>query len=636
MIKYLLYITLLTSLISSCSFKSDKKDEKKVTTTQEIKPEDLEKLDSDGDLINDLEEENSGLDRFIANIPKLSVNFLQDYSINVNYKDESAKFSLDTKIARDNPDFKYRVGSLFLRENSLKNAAKLGRFSGVSSGKIKQEDFTWVKYPEIDEYYYFQKAREYKYWNQHEVKGSSITLENTLKLLESPIYESINQVEMSFYYYSYSQEAYVLIHTEKLDRVFHSGKREDFQITINNPPRELIEDTYFRHGEFIISEIKDFHIPGLKLKYSDLISSVKAKSIPVYKTTPYENTLNYVSVNSHGEEFISILKKLYSDKFTVQENSLSQVEQFTTNLSDYTYLHEVALEEKLGKWFIMTNKLKEHYLKHKFTNKDAITLSYLTGRELSNQAQEKIYSFQSQMKSLNSGKLIPLGNITNNSTLDISIFPNGKEGVELSSKGGRFAYRPPNCRNCTGTNWSVQADYQINSFSPFSQDWHLESIEEIRKSFDVLVNNKVLTLDELIAQNHATIQLKGDEIFKFVHITIKNFNEFEVIDSGKENVAFIKIRPISVDHAGEGLQINKMGGHNIDKVFHAGGICFQEAFKHKTKLAITSWKFEEWKKNVPWGKTDPRTGWKPEIGQKTKYWTGVDLDLISTITNNYN
>lgn len=635
MLKNIVCVIMLTSFLSSCSFKSDKDKDSKTRSNEELNADDLKKLDSDGDMINDLDEINQGHDRYIADIPKLSVHFLQDYSININYKDQES-FILDTVIARENPDFKYRTGDLFLRENSLKNAAKIARFSSVSWGKIEQKDFSWIKYPRIDKSYYFEKAREYKHWKKSHQIDSSITLENSLKLLESPIFESIEEVELNFYYYSYKKESYVLIHTQKLDQVFHSGQREDFTITINNPPKELIEDTYFRHGEFIVSEIKDFFIPDLNIKYSDLMASVKAKTLPVYKTNPYENTLDYVAVSNEGEEFISILEKLLPKKFSVEENTLTQIEQFSSNLPDYKYLHEISSEDKLGKWFIMTNKLKQHYLKHKFRNTDTITLSYITGAELANQTQEKTYSLQSNIKSKSQKKLIPLGNITNNSSLSVSLFPNTLEGLKLNVEHGRFAFKPPRCRNCTGTNWSVKAEFQLNTFKSFKNDWIVQDVDQIKKAFDILINNTVLPMDELIENNQLSLELKGDESFHYFHLTLKNLHELEVIQAGKENVAYLQLKPLSVQSAGEGLQINKVSGKNIKKVHHAGMICFNEAKKRNAKIAVTSWKFSEWQKFVNWGKAVRGTKWRPHKGNKKKYWTGVDLDIVSTIENNYN
>lgn len=209
------YLLLLILLISTaCSFK--KKHESKnnsstdiTTPRSEESSSELKTLDSDGDMISDYDELQNGFDRYVANLPKLKVNFLQDYSIKVDYDDESS-FLLDTKVARDNPDFKYRVGALFLKENSSDNAAKIGRFSGVSWGDIKQHDFSWVKYPDIDKYFYFNKTHEYRKSKSRNITQTTINLENTLRLVESPLFQSIEQVELNFYYYNFKKEGYVL------------------------------------------------------------------------------------------------------------------------------------------------------------------------------------------------------------------------------------------------------------------------------------------------------------------------------------------------------------------------------------------------------------------------------------------
>jgi hypothetical protein len=633
--KYLLI--LMSLIIVSCSFKSDKDDNKAATRSiNELKPSDLKKLDSDGDMINDFQERELGLDRFVANLPKMKINFLQDYSIKVLFDNET-QFNIDTKTARDNPDFKYRVGDLFLRENSLDNAAKLGRFSGVSWGIIKQEDFSWVKYPTIDKEFYFSKAREFKYWStEGKVKSTTIQLENTLKLLESPLYRSIEQLELNFYYYSYSKESYVSLHTQQIDRTFLSGVREDFQISISEPPAELLEDTYFRHGEFIISEIKDFYIPDLKMKYSELLASVKNKTVPVYKTTPFENDLNYVATSKDGDSFINIMEKLYSDKFSIQEDKLFQVEQFSNNLPDFEYLHELSGNDKNGNWFVMTNQIKQHYLKQKFKNTDAITVSYINGNDLSKRVDERIYSLSEDVYSDSTFKKYAIGNVNNNSQISFSVFLKSLKGVQLVSTPGSYFYRPPNCGNCTGTNWSVSAEFVVNSFRTFEQQWFIDELSEINDSIKILINNTELNLAELIERNMATVELREAGGEQYVYYTISKLHGLDIIQSGSENVAFIKLNPLSVGHTGVGLQINKMGGHNIDKVFHAGQICLQEAFKRKIKLATTSWKFSEWQKKVPWGQPDARTGWKPTRGEKQKYWNGIVVDIVSTITNNFN
>lgn len=54
--KCILSFILILTISSSCSFKAENEGGKKEQNTQELKPEDLVKLDTDGDLINDLEE----------------------------------------------------------------------------------------------------------------------------------------------------------------------------------------------------------------------------------------------------------------------------------------------------------------------------------------------------------------------------------------------------------------------------------------------------------------------------------------------------------------------------------------------------------------------------------------------------
>lgn len=620
-------------LCASCSFKSE--ESKKTKELKEISTTLSNDLDSDGDLISDIEEQESGLNPLIANFPKLSVNFLQNYKIKVQYLNQT-DFVVDTKKAKDDPDFQYEVGEHFIKDISYNNAARLSRFSDSAVGKLKEHDFTWVKYPSIDEKFYFRMAQDFRSRAKAEIQKSHIELESSIRLLDSPFFGSIEDIELNFYYYSYSQEKYIQLHTEKLEGVFQSGSTEIVKVLISNPPIELIEDTYFRHGEFIISEVKDFFIPRLKIKYSDLMKSIKSRSIPVFKSTPYDDEVNFVAVSSKGENFISILSKLYPEKFVIQENSLTQIEQFYNSLGEYEFLHEVKNEDKAGKWFVMTNDIREKYLKHKFTNKDSISLSYLTGRDLASRVSRKTFTYKQKLRSGNLGRKVSIGNITNNSVLNLSVFVRELEGVGLEVEEQRFQFKPPRCKNCTGNDWSVSADYQINRFYEFSKKWSERDLMGLLSSIEIQLNSTVLSFDELMEKNNMKIELDSQKNPNSIHISISGLDELGLIEVGKDNEAFVKINPLETTQAGEGVQVNKVEGRKVDEVFHAGLICFQEATKRNLPLAVTSWKFNDWQKNVPWGKTDPKTGFIPEKGELRQVWTGSVLDLISTIVIRYN
>lgn len=629
-------LLLLLALSTACSFKSPEgKGNPQTRSVDELKPEELKKIDSDGDMISNYDEKMNGTDPFVADIPKVDVSFLQDYSIEVVFEDETT-FKIDTVVARDNPNFKYRVGDLFLKANSLNNAAKLGRFSGVSWGEIKQEDFSWVKYPNTDKEYYHSKVMEFVKNEGKKIKSLTLELENTLRLQESSYFPSIDALEVNFYYYSHSKESYVLIHTEKIEKTFQGGVRENFAVTIENPPLELFEDSYLRRGEFIISEVKDFNCPDRKIKNSQILASVKNKSIPVYVSTPYKNEINYVALNDGGEKFITIMQKLYADKFAVVDEKLTQVEQFANNLPDFKYLYEVKENDKDGNWYVMTNKIKEHYLKQNFSTSDSITLSYITGKDLSVQKNETFFSLTEKVDSGENFNKYPLGNVTKNSNVDVSIYINSLNGIRLIENFQQFFFAPQCGRgNCTGANWSVHAEYMINSFKKFSEPFRFDELAEIGDKIKVLINNTELDLAELVKQNLASVQLKEDEVGQYLHIQLAGLDKIEAVVNGSENTAFLVISPVKKGATGVGVQINKMGGHNIDFVMHAGMVALTEGMKHQLPIAVTSWKFAEWEKKIPWGQRAPN-GWVPTRGEKQRYHEGLVVDVVSTITNNFN
>lgn len=631
--KYLLIMCL--ALIVSCGFSSsDEEGQQEEAITEELNTY-RGNQDSDGDLMSDQEEIDKGRSPYVADIPKVKVNFLQNYNIKQIY-DDGTIFEIDTRTAKDDPDFKYRIGRVFLKENSINNAAKLGRFSGVTWGTIRQEDYSWVKFPEIDEKFYFSKRVQYDGYKEKKIVESQITLENTLKLVESPFFNSIEGLELNFYYYSYSKESYILLHTEKIKQVFQRGVREDFVISIINPPEELLDDSYMRHGEFIVSEVKDFYIPDLKMTYRELLASVRAKSVPVYKTSPFDNDLNYVAVSKNGDTLINILSHLYSEKFEIQEDRLTRLEQFSNNLPSFKYLHELEAEDKSGQWFVMTNPLKEHYLKHKFTNKDSITLSYITGNQISRRKSEAISLFRENLYSKGTSKKIPLGNITRNSSVTISIYLKSLKGIKLLTTNERFDFSPQCSGNCVGGNWSVWAKFSNNSFQNFESEWSVNHKSEVLNTLDLFVNNSRLNIEELIKENVLSVSLNEDDRGKFLYFKIKNLHKVDSILSGQENLVSIQLHPMSVGSAGVGLEIKEVGGQNIDKPFHAGFICLQEADKRKVPLSVASWGFDNWKDKVSWGVKNPQTGYVPIRGERKQYFNGVVVDIISKITNFYN
>lgn len=618
----------------SCSFKGKENGDDGAGKFDGLNIHELKGIDSDGDRISDYSEIERGLDRFVADLPEVKVNFMQNYSISLEYQDGSV-FEIDTEVGRTNPNFKYRVGDLFLKENSLDNSARIGRFSGHSWGSIKHQDFSWVKYPDIDDEFFHSKVREFKQYSGKELVASKISMENSLKLVESGLYSSIDQLELNFYYYNFEKESYVLLNTVKVDKVFQAGVRETFYVELGSPPRELVEDTYLRHGQFIIAEVKDYFIPELGEKYSTLLKSIKAKSIPVYQTTPLDNKLRYVAVSKEGESFIGIMKKLFADKYTVEDNRLIQVEQFKNNLQEFEYLSELRNAEKEGKWYVMTNKLKKHYLKHSYSPTDSIVLSYITGSRLAQRSSEQVFAASGEVYSGSASKKYILGNVTQNSRIDFSIYLEKLKGKALISENGSFSYAPPRCSNCSGNRWNVSANFTINSFKDFEKEFRVTSIEDIGRAVQLEINGNVLEIAELIEKGVASYELKEDQNGQYLHFTLSEFKDIDVIRNGSENVASLIISPTSKNSAARGLRLDTISGSNIDRNYHAGLISLQQAGRRKIPIAVTGWGYSNWQTRVPWGQRFP-DGYIPTKGQKEEYWDGIVVSIVSNITNYYN
>lgn len=617
--------------VVSCSFKSKDGSTKSESKKRSVTNAELKKLDSDGDLVNDFQEIETGLDPLISDLPKLRIRFLQDFNIGITYEDESY-FSIDTSINRDNPDFKYRVGTLYVFDNALDNAARLGKYSGVSWGHIKNEDLNLVKFPFVDKKLVHTKLLEYEKHKEKKVKELTVTFNNVVKLENDGVFSQIENLELNFYYFNKKESKWSLLYSHKEKEALLSGVSENIEVKIHNPPIELIEENFLRSGEFIVSEVKDFYIPKLKTTYKKLLASVKEKTIPVYRYSPLDKEVRYVALKVDGDSFDSILNKLYPDKFIIKNEKLDKLEQFSTSLPSFKFLHEVRDENKLGRWFVMTNKIKKHYLKHEYKKGDKIVLSYVTGSELASRVESEVFSKYDYIKSGIDKVSVKLGQITKNSEIEFLIKPESEYGTKLDIEQGTFRFAPPNCRNCTGTNWGVFARFDINKFSNFSSPMKDFPINYLYESFNIYLNNQVLDLEKLLSTGDLILDIVPLGSKNLLVVKLKNLHQFDSIRIGEENIAYLKLKSRNKATESEGLKLTHMEGKNVDLDHHGGHIAFTQAGQRKIPIATTSWHFNKWQSKVFWGRKMP-DGYVPTKGATKTHYRGLSLSVVTTITN---
>lgn len=633
--KYIL-ITLTLITLFSCSVKNNEEQTNVETGTNEQKPvqsddnqgiptNDQDK-DSDGDFMTDREEIDLGRNPLIADIPEIRKRFLQHYKIIVTYKDlkngEIGSFSIDTKRISDDPSFKYRVGDIFFRKNSLKSAALIGRYSGHSHGEYQEHDFSWITYPEIDSRFFLEKTMRYrKYFdeNKYLIENIRLEFENSLRLKANSTYQELSNPTLTFRFYNYESENYEVIHSETIERTFMQGVNEIISIKIDNVDHKLIKENFFQKGDFIISELTDYEIPSLETTYLNLKSSIKEKTIPIVYNTPLETSLRYVSVED-GKSFTEIMKTLFDDNYAVENERLVSIYQFRNSIPNYQYLDELRDMNKKGDWFVFTNSLNKHFIDHKYTKDDVISLSYVLGSQLATQEEEKIFSYRESITSSNSSKTYPIGNISNNSVISFILQPLNKVGQELIPGGGE--YRNQGCggrRNCVS--FPFLCGIRIHGFKNFNKEYSFDqSFNNELSRIALKINQNEYKLKDLFEQKKIKVHFKD----KYIVIVIDKVSSIQSINPIDENVAMIKAYGKSTTHF-SGVKLEKAEGRGW---YQCPNIVANLAHNNKLPVNTNSVRFGEWAHWYNWNVLSK--------SQNKTIYESFNFGMSSTIINKFN
>ncbi len=596
----LLLLTLLIFTLASCGFNSS--DEETAGAPEQninpLKPSNSPNEDFDGDLVSNGEELSIGRSPLIADLPSIRVRFLQNYKISVFYKEIATgnedQFEIDTKVGANNPDFKYRVGNVFLRESSYRTAASIGKFSDHSWGDYKEHDLTWVKYPDVDQRFFQENVMKYsRYFNEEKflITNIIVELENSVKLNSNTDFKQISNPELTFRFYNYESENYEIIHSEKIEKNIVAGVNEIVTVKLENVNPKLISENYFKKGEFIISELTNYEIPKLKADFKKLLTSVTNKTVPVVYNTPLETKVDYIAVGQ-GIKFNKILSTLYGSKFVVENEKLKSINQFKNNLPDYEYLSELRTQDKKGSWFVFTNRLNKHYLEHDYTNKDVLSLSYILGKDLSSQVDEKVFSYSEEVKTTDHFQTYILGNIFPNSEVSFFIESQKKFGEKVKHWTDFVTNTP--CggrRNCISI--PFRCDFAWNIFEPLEENFSFskEFNGEITR-IHLVINGNEYKLVDLI--NEKKVSLSWSDVG--LSINIKNINEIQEISNTDENLLSVKISALR-ESKFNGMKLVRMSGKAY---YECPRITANAAAYNKWPLSVESDRFGEWARLVNW------------------------------------
>ncbi len=651
-----LIFLVLSLLISSCSFKSSDEitdavssDEVADTSSsdlvqsqssvQDLSVEELKELNTTGDMISDYDKIQMGLNPFIAEVPDLRIRFLQNFKITVFWEFRSKATNevvrsgetvlFDTQVGRNDPSFQYRVGSILARNKAHREAARVGRFNAHTWGELQEHDLTWVKYPEIDSGEYLKTLLEKSaLFDSNEIRTETyhivniqIELENTARLNRSSIYRSVKDLELGFYYYSYSKEAWELVEIAQVDRNFLSEQTETFKVIIDNAPIELIRDNFLTKGEFIVSEVKNFSLPDKEgVDFKTLMASISNKSTQVIIDTPL-NVDRYFVASINGKQRANLFLNQIMDKnFRIENDQITKLGQFENNLRDYTYLEEVKLEDKKGRWFVFTDRISRHYLDHEFGPSDTVILSYLTGRDLARQSQEKVHSLRHRISGGDDYEVYPLGNISRSSNVSIQLKPYRRYGKKVKKTSDQIHSGGGSCgRNCTSPQFTCKFDVALIENRSESFTFERDFTGEL-KEIGLVINDSEFRLVDLIKENKVSTKWIDDHL----HLTVNDLTQIQDFHEAQENVLFLTLKTQNKSTF-NGLKLTSMSGN--DRYYcplHISNI----AGHNKWPISVESTGFNDWASTVRWDLI--------HRGEKVHYKQPFSISVSSIIKNFHN
>lgn len=629
--KMFLSVAFAAALLPSCSFKS-KNDA--LTKTNEAKPydeltaADLSNMDSDGDSVNDLEESNRGTSPFIADLPKFNLKFMQDFSIKVNYENASNKavWLIDTKVARTSADFKYRVGDLVIKDIAHKSAADVGSFGDHTHGNFEPRDLSWVKYPEIDSANFQQAVLEGTklFAAPNKITNISINLENSLKLLPNSLFPEIKDLEVNFYYFDYDKEQYELLKTELIARNFVSDVNESFSVQIDSVPQSFILDNYFKKGEFIYAEVKDFIIPSLNnIKYSELLASIKAKSNQVIITTPKDTQTLYIGYNAKAKNLNAYLQSIFDKNYQIENDRIIRLGEFLNNLDDYQYLSELKASDKTGKWFVLTQKINKHYLDYEFGLNEPVILSYVTGTELSSQSEDRVSSIHQNISAKGIYQVHDLGEITANTRIDLQLKPNKEFGTGWSQKNWIWhSGMVPPCTQCYKREF--HCEFKINTFVNFNQNFVFDkNFKKELERFFLVINNEEFAISNLVLEKKIDFKWIGNNL----HLKINDIKKIAEVSPSAPTQLKLKMVALKGSVFNGIKWISQRGRDGMST-------CYQNLLaysKHeKVPVSTESIHFEEFKNIANW----TFIGQQPSGPKEFVHDQSIDVSVV--INNFYN
>lgn len=377
----------------SCSFKKSNSD-KASKGSNPVVSQIIMSKDSDGDLITDTEEVTKGSDPFIAESPVFTGDFFNEYKLDLefynkatggtdslswNVKDSKVTFPWDKTV------YKIDKSSVYM-ESLLKSYA-------VNSG-FSENNFRFFDYND----------GVFSYSSPILTENALLSLSSRLLELERSHFQ-INRVSLNIlarikiqyqnfkyfkdpvfdiYYKDKDKQGLILIESRSLSGTYNFNEDNDIYIDFESLDSNIIQNAFTSGGASFFIKLRDFTIYETDTKYSSIIASITAKSVPVtIITTDSSNdssniVTKYIGTNAEPSLLTDILKKAFKENVLLTGNSIDQIDGLANRIRSFGD----SRSNELLKWFVGANYINDDVFAYKFKPNEGIGLAYLSNKKV--------------------------------------------------------------------------------------------------------------------------------------------------------------------------------------------------------------------------------------------------------------
>ncbi len=350
--------------------------------------------DSDGDLTTDSEEVTKGSDPYVAEAPEFTGDFFNEYKLDLEFynKATGATDFLTWNVKESKVTFPWDKTVYKIDKSSVYMESLLKSYA-VNSG-FSENNFRFFDYND----------GVFSYSSPVFTENALLSLSNRLLEFERGNFQ-INRAHLNIltkikiqyqnfkyfkdpvfdiYYKDKDKQGLVFVESRSLSGTYNFNEDNDIYLDFESLDSNIIRNAFTSGGASFFIKLRDFTIYETDTKYSSILASITAKSVPVtiITTDSANDTSNvvtkYIGTNAEPSLLTDILKKAFKENVLLTGNSIDQIDGLANRIRSFGE----SRSNELLKWFVGANYINDDVFAYKFKPNEGIGLAYLSNKKV--------------------------------------------------------------------------------------------------------------------------------------------------------------------------------------------------------------------------------------------------------------